>query len=87
MRELSEDELAHLERRRWRKRVYRAANFTYLGMTLIIVGAGWWWMATPDIWSYPPPTGGVLLLALGIVTYIVSRGWLVWLRMPRNRPS
>lgn len=85
--EMTDEDVAHFNRKRWRKRVYYAANLTYVAMTLCIGGAAWWWMATPDAWGYPAPTGAVLLVALGVVVYVVSRGWLFWLRMRRNRPS
>ncbi|RFF26953.1 MULTISPECIES: zinc ribbon domain-containing protein [unclassified Wenzhouxiangella] len=81
--ELTEENLARIRQRRWSKRVYLAKNLTYLGMTLVIVGAIWWWMAG---WRSPVPQGAVFLIALGFLGYLVSRGWLFWLRLKRNRP-
>lgn len=84
--ELSDEDVKQLERRRWRKRLYQAANVTYVAMSLLIIGAIWWWLSGEGGWDFPPPAGAVLLVALGVLGYFLGRGWLFWLRMPRNRP-
>lgn len=81
--ELTEENLARIRHRRWSKHVYVAKNLTYVGMTLVIVGAMWWWMGG---WKATVPHGAVFLIALGFTGYLVSRGWLFWLRLKRNRP-
>lgn len=84
--EMSEHDIEQLERQRWRKRIYIARNVTYLGMTALVVGAIWWFMVGTGGLVLPPPPLSVVLLALGVVVYLGGRGWLLWLRMKRNRP-
>jgi hypothetical protein len=35
----------------------------------------------------PPPIPAVGLVLIGVITYVIGRGWLFWLRLPRNRPQ
>lgn len=80
------DDRRKLARNRWRRQADRAANATYLALAMLLVGAIWWWGAPPQGWFFPPPVAALILLPLGLALYLVARGWLFWLRMPRNRP-
>ncbi len=84
--ELSDADAQRMEMRRWRKRIYQAANLTYLAMTALIAGAVWWWLVEPSGWVLPPPIPAIGLVLVGVITYVIGRGWLLWLRLPRNRP-
>lgn len=85
--EMSEQDVQRAAQRRWRQRVYIAKNVTYIAMTLLIIGAVWWWLVEPEGWVLPPPIGGISLVIIGIAAYLVGRVWLFWLKMRRNRPS
>lgn len=83
---MSAEDRDRLARRRWRDQTGRAANATYIGLALLMVGAIWWWGAPPQGWFFPPPVAALILLPLGLTLYLVARSWLFWLRLPRNRP-
>lgn len=87
MGEMSAEDVDRMKRRRWRRHVYIASNFTYLGMTLLVVGAAWWWLVEPDGWVLPPPIMAVSLAIIGAATYVAARAWVFWLRLKRNRPD
>lgn len=87
LQEMSEEDIARLEARRWRKRVWQSKNVTYLSMTSLVVGAIWWWLAEPEGWTMPPPILPISLIVLGGVAYVAGRAWLFWLRMKKNRPG
>jgi hypothetical protein len=84
--ELTPDEQHRLKVRRWKATVYRAANLSYLALTLLVVGSIWWWFHGPDGWALPPPAGGIVMITVGAALYVVARFWLLWLRLKRNRP-
>ncbi|MFP4209042.1 MAG: hypothetical protein ACLFSC_10315 [Wenzhouxiangella sp.] len=86
MGKLSGEERNRLVRKRWRRKAERAANLTYIALALLVVGAIWWWGAPPQGWFFPPPVGALITLPLGLTLYGVGRGWLFWLKLPRNRP-
>lgn len=75
-----------LSRQNWRRRIDRAANATYLALAMLLAGVLWWWGAPPQGWFFPPPNASLVLLPLGLALYLVGRGLLFWLRLPRNRP-
>lgn len=84
--QLSEEDRQRLVTRRWRSRLYRARNVTYLAMTLVVLGMLWWWIAPPSGLVLPVPIPAALLLGLGLVLYLAGWCWLIWLRLSRNRP-
>ncbi|NDY95535.1 zinc ribbon domain-containing protein [Wenzhouxiangella limi] len=83
---LSARDRNRLARNRWQRHADRAANTTYLALGLLVFGAIWWWGAPPQGWFFPPPIAALIALPVGVVLYSVGRGWLIWLRLPRNRP-
>jgi drug/metabolite transporter (DMT)-like permease len=83
---MSGEERESLVRNRWRRQLDRAATMSYVALALLVFGAIWWWGAPPQGWSFPPPLVSLLALPVGVVLYSVGRGWLLWLRLPRNRP-
>lgn len=86
--ELSESDRERLLVRRWRDRIYRARNMTYAAMALVVAGMIAWWLAEPQGLSLPIDLVPGVLLGFGLVGYVASWGWLVWLRMhmdPRQR--
>lgn len=85
--EVSEEDIARMRLRRWRKQVWQSKNVTYLAMTALVVGAIWWWLVEPQGWTLPPPVLPIGLIGLGGVAYVAGRGWLLWLQMKRNRPD
>ncbi|QOC22414.1 hypothetical protein IC757_15605 [Wenzhouxiangella sp. AB-CW3] len=85
--EMSDEDVRKLELRRWRKRVHRASNLTYMAMAAIIIGILWWWMSSPVAWQLPPPVVTIILVIFGGAGYVGGRVWLFWLRMRRNRPG
>ncbi len=78
--ELTEEQRDRLAIRRWRARAYRARNFTYLAMTLVVAGMLWWWFAPPQGLGLPAPVPAALLLGVGLVAYLAAWAWLVWLK-------
>ena len=85
--EMTDEDVRKLEIQRWRKRVYRTTNITYMAMAAIIIGVLWWWMSSSAAWQLPPPAVTIVLVIFGGVGYVVGRGYLFWLRMRRNRPE
>lgn len=79
--ELSESDRERLLVRRWRDRIYRARNLTYAAMTLVVAGMIAWWLAGPQGLSLPIPLVPGVLLGLGLLGYVASWGWLIWLRL------
>ncbi len=72
---------------RWRDQVFRAAQLSYLALVMLMVGAGWWWFQSPTGWHMPPPLASLLLVFFGTLLYLGARGWTLWLKLGRNRPS
>jgi len=85
--ELTAGEQERLQRRRWKRQVYRATNLSYLGLTALVIGAMWWWFAEPQGWALPPPLPAVSMVIVGAAVYLVARCWMLWLRLGRNRPG
>ena len=82
--ELSESEREKLAIRRWRDRIYRARNLTYIAMTLVVVGLIAWFVTEPRGLALPiGPVPGVLL-GVGLIGYVASWGWLVWIKLREN---
>jgi len=80
---LDREERYELARRRWRSQLYRARNLTYLAMGMVVVGALVWWMTPPQGLAPPISTPAALLLGVGIVVYLCSWAWVLWLRYMR----
>ncbi len=78
--EMSEEQRQTLLMRRWRDRIYRARNFTFVAMTLVVCGLLGWWMSEPQGLVLPVPAIPSILLATGVVGYLVSWSWLFWVR-------
>lgn len=82
--ELSESDRDRLLVRRWRDRIYRARNLTYLAMTLVVAGLIIWWLTEPQGLVLPIGLVPGLLLGLGLIGYVAGWSWLVWLRMRQD---
>jgi len=80
---LDQEQRERLALRRWRTRVYRARNLTYLAMGLVVAGMLVWWISPPQGLSPPVGMPAALLLGVGFVGYAGSWGWLLWLRFMR----
>jgi len=85
--DLTPEEQDRRQRRRWKRLVYRATNLSYLALTLLVIGAMWWWFAEPQGWTLPPPLAAVSMVIIGAAMYLVARCWMFWLRLGRNRPG
>lgn len=81
--ELDREERYELARKRWRLKLYRARNLTYLAMGMVVVGTLVWWMTPPQGLAPPISTPAALLLGLGVAGYLGSWGWMLWLRYMR----
>jgi len=87
---LSDEQRDRLALRRWRDRLYRARNFTYLSMTLVVIGMIAWWIGEPEGLVLPMTPLAGYLLGAGTTAYVLSWGWLAWLRWrkdPRKDPA
>jgi len=80
---LDPGERSQLAYRRWRTKLYRARNLTYLAMGLVVIGALVWWMTPPQGLAPPVSTPAALLLGLGIAGYVGSWARVIWLRFMR----
>jgi len=84
---LSDAQREQLRLRRWKRRLYRALNLSYLGLALLLTGIAVWWFSGPS-GSIPPLTGwGIGLAVLGCAVYLIGRGWSGLLRLERRRWS
>jgi len=52
-------------------------------MGSVMIGALVWWMTPPPGLALPISTPAALLLGAGIVGYLASWGWMLWLRFVR----
>lgn len=87
---LSQEQRERLALRRWRDRVYRARNFTYLAMALVVAGLIAWWIGEPQGLTLPMTSLAGYLLGAGAAAYLISWSWLLWLRFrhdPRSSAS
>ena len=84
--ELSQDERDKFVRRRWRTRLYRARNLTFIAMGLVMLGAILWWFSPPEGLVLPPPGTAIGLMGIGVIAYFAGWFWIFWLRLPSNRP-
>lgn len=84
--EMSAEDMARMVRRRWRARLYRARNLTYIAMGLVMLGALWWWFTPPQGLALPLPVVAGILMGVGLVVYLAGWAWIVWLRLPSSRP-
>ncbi|MGK7296437.1 MAG: hypothetical protein ACNS61_11530 [Candidatus Wenzhouxiangella sp. M2_3B_020] len=87
--ELSESEREKLAMRRWRDRIYRARNLTYVAMTLVVAGLIAWFVAEPRGLALPIGMFPGVLLGVGLIGYVASWGWLAWIKFredPRRQP-
>ena len=82
--ELDQAERREMARRRWRTQLYRARNLTYLAMALVVAGALVWWVTPPSGLTPPVSLPAAALLGLGLVSYLASWGWVLWLRYMRT---
>ena len=82
--ELDENEGERLLVRRWRDRIYRARNFTYLAMALVVAGMIVWWLAEPQGLMLPIATVPGVLLAVGVIGYVAAWARLLWLKLQRD---
>ena len=82
--ELDQEQRDQLALNRWHTQLYRARNLTYLGMTLVVLGALVWWMSPPA--GLVPPVGlpAAVLLGVGLVGHVAAWGWYLWLRHMRH---
>lgn len=78
--QLSDSEREKLAMRRWRTWMYRARNFTYLAMTLVVVGLIVWWLHPPRGLGLPVGIPAATLLGVGLIGYVASWSWMLWLR-------
>lgn len=87
--QLSDDQRERIALRRWRDQIYRARNFSYLAMTLVVVGMIAWWISEPQGLALPVPPQAAYLLGVGAAAYVISWSWLLWVRWrqdPRKTP-
>ncbi len=83
--DLSSEDQERLATRRWKRLLYRALTLSYLGLTMAVAGAAWWWSSGTYGWELPPPVTAFALLLLGAVVYLLARLWMLWLRLQRKR--
>jgi hypothetical protein len=83
--EVTEEEALRLALGRWKDQTYRALNISYLGLTLAVAGAIWWWVDGDPGWGWPVPQQILLVAALGVVIYVAGRARVWWLRF--NKPG
>lgn len=87
--ELDQAERDKLAFRRWRAQLYRARNVSYVSMALVVIGMLVWWMTPPQGLVPPAGTTAAVLMGGGLIGYLGSWGWMLWLRYMRapNRPG
>ncbi len=85
--DLSPEDRERLQSERWKEKLFRASQLSFLALALLLFGAIWWWFDGPTGWDLPPPLGGVLLVFFGAVLYVSARAWTFWLKLGRNRPT
>ncbi len=85
--EVSEEEVEKLALQRWKEQTYRALNISYLGMTLAVAGAIWWWVSGDPGWSWPVSRPAISLASLGAVVYVAGRIRVWWLRFNKPKPE
>lgn len=73
--ELSDEELATVQRRRLDQQLFRVRNITYLTMAVALAGMIWWLFAGPD-----QAQVAAVLIAVGGLGYVAARAWMMWLQ-------
>lgn len=82
--EVSDERLEELARRSLRDRVYRLKMASYGAITLLLVAAGWYFYESSDLDLTPSP-GPLVLVAIGAVAYVITRGMLFKARRDLKR--
>lgn len=69
---------------RQQRHAHSAKRLSLLALTLLFAGAVIWWFDSATGWAWPPPALATGLLLVGLVLYVVGRGWLLWLYLTRS---
>lgn len=72
--------------RKLRQRIYQLRMFTYLAITMFVVGFGWYWLESGDF-TQPPSKSSLMLMCLAAIAYVVLRGMLHRARRTQIRMS
>lgn len=84
MGELTPERRQEMVRIKHKRRTSQAKRVSLLGLLLTFAGAMGWWFEAGAGWQWPPPEWAVVLLMLGLASYLIGRGWLLWLYLTRS---
>ena len=70
--ELSPEQQKKMQRRSLRDRLYHLRMLSYVAITLMVAGFGWYWWAS-DSFQQSITAGPAALIALGVAIYLVVR--------------
>jgi hypothetical protein len=82
--DVSDEDRAIYQARRLRDRIFRLNMFSYLVITIFLVGFGWYWPASAGF-SRMPGAGPFVVMGLSAVAYLVVRGLLFRARQQRKQ--
>jgi len=70
--EVDDEQVTEFRRRQLRERIYRLKMFSYVAITLMLAGFGWYWFGG-GAFGERTEMGPIVLVALGAVAYVVVR--------------
>ncbi len=71
--EVDDEQVSEFRRRQLRERIYRLKMASYVAITLMLAGFGWYWFGGGVFEGQTATRGPVILVALGAVAYVLVR--------------
>lgn len=74
--EVDDEQVVEFRRRQLRERIYRLKMASYVAITLMLAGFGWYWFGGGAFEGAGMARGPIILVALGAVAYVLVRAML-----------
>jgi len=78
------DQVEEILRRKQRQQRYRLNMYSYVALTVFIAGVIWYWVESGGF-QRAVSTGPMILLTLGVLSYVVLRGMMIFQRIQARK--